>query len=155
MSPDDLYRVEQTISAINAGNLDPEGHAHACILALGFSGQRNPVGSAVLHLLESPTHPNRMLAVYHLARTLEKRSICAGRDSVDIAGDALAWYAFKGCPDCTGRGVINLEQQICKRCGGTGERKRPSNKVTAQAVSIVEEALRWLEMQERAQLRKA
>lgn len=148
-----MDRVEQAISAISSGNLDPDGWAHSRVMALGLSGQRNPLGSAVLHMIETQSSANAYLAVVLLSGELQRQSIGKSRESVDIARDALGWYMSKQCPICTGRGVLDIEQHQCPECQGRGHRARPSHKPTCDAIGVITQALDWLDGQMAARLR--
>lgn len=151
----ELVKVETTISAIGSGNLNPDSWSHSHILALGLSGNRNPLGSAVLHLIEHGNEQNRMLVRFHLAGEIERKGICRARDAIDVAVMAIAYIEHPHCPDCGGRGVINFEQAMCTTCRGTGDRARPSDKATCDAIGILNDALIWLENQQRARLQGA
>lgn len=148
----ELYRVEEAISAISSGSLDPETHAHSCILALGLSGQRNRLGASVLHLIERPGDNNRRVVLFFLAGTLQQKGVCKSRESIDVATEAIKWFEDRHCPKCHGRGVLNFEQAICGDCSGKGERSRPKSRMVADAVAVIEQALDWLESQQRARL---
>ena len=149
----ELYRVEQTISAVSSGNLDPEGWQHSCVMALGLSGQKNRLGSAVLHLIEHPNLDNYRLTINFLARVIVHDGIANESDSIDVANDALEWYESRHCPKCEGRGVLNFEQAPCTICSGTGDRARPANKQTADTVALIVHSLDWLESQQRVRLK--
>lgn len=146
MSDERVTRCEEALCAMASGNLDPTGWAHSRILALGLSGQRNPLGSAVLHWMEHES-ANEMLVRFHLAGEIERRNVAKARDSIDVANDAMKWWQHRHCPTCSGRGVLNFEQAICRACGGTGDQRRPSHKPVVDAVALIEEALSWLEGQ--------
>jgi len=149
----ELYRVEQTISAVSSGNLDPEGWQHSCVMALGLAGQKNRLGAALLHLIEHPNQDNYRLTINFLAVTIVHDGIAKEKESIDIANQALEWYEARHCPNCDGRGVLNFEQSPCMACGGTGDRARPGNRQVADAVALIVHSLDWLESQQRVRLK--
>lgn len=151
----ELVRVETTISAINSGNLEPASWSHSHVMALGLSGQRNPLGSAVLHLIEHPNTENRRVVLFFLAGQLEHLNVATNKESVEIAQYAVAWFEDAHCPMCGGRGVINFQQEQCKSCCGTGDKPRPENTQVRDAVSLLAQSLDWLESQQRARLSSA
>lgn len=153
MGSEDLIFDEQALTAIHSGNLDPNGWAHSRILALGSSAQRNPLGAALLHWLDSESCHTAFLARFLLATALAKQRVCRSKDSVDIAHDAMAWYLTRHCPTCYGRGVLNFEQDMCQVCSGTGTRASPSNPQVEQAVAVLIAALEHLDNQIHARLR--
>ena len=154
----DYAKVETTISAINTGNLDPNGWELNHIIALGFSGRRNPLGSALLHWIERESEHNAFLARFHLANELTRQKVCQPKESVDYAHEAMSWYRDQRCPDCRGRGnVPDVENPLlsiqCHKCGGTGDKGHPSNQTLRDAVSVLVDALNYLENQLHARLR--
>lgn len=151
----ELVKVETTISAINSGNLEPHSWSHSHVLALGLSGQRNPLGSAVLHLIENPNNENHRTVLFFLSGELERREIATHTDSVTVARQAMNWFQNCHCPVCKGRGVLNFEQEQCKECSGTGDKHPHSNNAIRDAVSLLTESLNWLENQQRARLSRA
>ncbi len=155
MAAEDLIYDEQCLTAIHAGNLDPEGWAHSRIMALGLSGQRNPLGAAILHWLDSESAGSAFIARFLLSTELVKQRVCRNRDAVDIAHDAMSWYLHRHCPTCQGRGVLNFEQDQCPVCVGTGTRAKPNHKETEQAISILVASLEYLDNQIHARLRGA
>lgn len=150
---DGMYKVEQTICACSSGNMDTDGWAHSCIVALGMSGVRNPLGVAALHLLEHPSAQNRRIAAFHLSERLIKSFGLTESDAIEVANEAIGWFVHRRCATCTGRGVINAAQAQCQDCGGTGASARPSGKRVADAVGMLVSAIDWLEEQLRARLR--
>ncbi len=152
---DDLYRVEEALVAINSGTLKPESWACDRILAHGLAGQRNRLGNALDHLLAHPNEPNLRLVTILLAGELEHGKVCRGRDSVDVARDALRWWGDQHCHRCHGRGVLDIQQAQCPECLGGGTRPRPSYKPVSDAIGMINQALQRMEGQLRASLKGA
>lgn len=142
----ELLRVEATISAISSGNLATDSWSHSHVLALGLSGQRNPLGSAVLHLIEHPTHESRRTVLAILCQTMQTGTI-------EQARHAINWFEDAHCPLCSGRGVIDFQQTQCPECHGSGDRKLPSDKTTQDAISLLNSSVDQLEHQQRARLK--
>ena len=87
---DDLNRVESAVTATASGNLTWELWPHDCATALGFAGQRNPLGFAVVRYLgDEPSGSAALGVILHLATVLIKR----GHDQKK-ANDA-AWLSGK------------------------------------------------------------
>jgi ribosomal protein L37AE/L43A len=152
---DDLYRVEETVCSINSGNLKPGGWDCDHIHAHGAAGQRNPLGNAVDHLLANPNADNLRLVRFMLSGELEKQGICKPKDSIDVATDALRWWADQRCPHCGGRGVTDFQQHQCQQCGGSGEKPRPSYKPVSDAIGVINQAVTRMEGQLRSSLKGA
>ena len=153
MCMDDLYRIEQTLNSLDTSDLSPDSFHNSCVMALGLSGQRNPLGSALLHLIHKPLQVNWMLARFLAASELEKQGVCTSKVSIDVATDALNWWYDDKCPRCEGRGVIDFEQTTCPECGGKRKKPAPSSKIVQDAVGVIDGALNWLENQQRARLK--
>lgn len=152
---DDLIRVESAVSATASGNLTYERWPYDYEMAIGFAGQSNPLGFAVLRYLgDEPSGSAALNLILHLATVLIKR----GNDpkkANDAAWAAVdAWNHIK-CPTCTGRGVMNIEQQQCAACNGTGERsKGDMSDIVRAGISALMEAERWMEGQLSAKLKR-
>ena len=152
---DDLNRVESAVTATASGNLTWELWPHDCATALGFAGQRNPLGFAVVRYLgDEPSGSAALGVILHLATVLiklghdQKRANDAAWAAVD------AWNHIK-CPACSGRGVTNFEQTLCQVCKGTGERdKATMPEIVREGISALMEAERWMEGQLAARLRR-
>lgn len=119
---DSSKRVEQAVSATSSGNMTPDQWQHDTATALGFAGRSNPLGFAVVrYLSDEPSAPTVWAVIMHLASALVRRGYDGSK-----ANDA-AWLAFEAwnnmrCPTCAGRGVLNIEQHICRACAGKGQR---------------------------------
>jgi hypothetical protein len=146
----ELNRTETVLSALTQGITGTWAEDH--VMAHGLSGQRNPLGNALNHLLANPSRGNMYLAVFLLSGELQKERIGHVMDSVDIARDAITYWLSWLCPACSGRGVINIEQDQCQECGGTGRRERPKDPVKS-AVSVIERHIEWMEGQLKARLK--
>lgn len=146
----DLYRVETVLSAMTVG--PGYGWSENHLIAHGWSGQRNPLGHALNRLLDCSTSGNVWLAEYLLAGQLCKQKVCRGKDSVDLARDALKYWRDPWCRTCKGTGVLNIEQERCDDCDGTGRKFRPAS--YEGALKVIEAAQEWMEDQLRGRLRR-
>lgn len=151
----DLNRVESAVSATSSGNLTWEQWPHDCATALGFAGQRNPLGFAVVrYLSDEPSGSAAMSIVLHLSTVLIKKGY-----ATDLANKA-AWVALDTwnhikCPACSGRGVMNIEQARCQACKGTGERDKANlPEIVRDGIGALMEAERWMEGQLSAKLKR-
>jgi len=151
----DLNRVESAVSATSSGNLTWEQWPHDCATALGFAGQRNPLGFAVVrYLSDEPSGSAAMSIVLHLSTVLIKKGY-----ATDLANKA-AWVALDTwnhikCPACSGRGVMNIEQARCPACNGTGERDKAClPEIVHDGIGALMEAERWMEGQLSAKLKR-
>ena len=152
---DDLNRVESAVTATASGNLTWEQWPHDCATALGFAGQRNPLGFAVVRYLgDEPSGSAALGVILHLATVLIKRGYDPKKAN-DAAWAAVdAWNHIK-CPHCAGRGVLNIEQQTCDACHGTGERDKAAlPEIVRDGISALMEAERWMEGQLAARLKR-
>jgi hypothetical protein len=152
---DNLNRVESAVSATSSGNLTWEQWPHDCATALGFAGQRNPLGFAVVrYLSDEPSSSAALDIILCLSTALIKKGHAAklANDAAWAAVDA--WNHIK-CPYCTGRGVLNIEQNECPACHGTGHRDKGAlPEIVRDGMSALMEAERWMEGQLAARLRK-
>lgn len=152
---DNLVRVESAVSATSSGDLTWDRWTLDCATALGFSGQRNPLGFALVRYLADPPSS---VSVWNVVLTLTSEIVKAGI-SADVAKDA-AWQAFDfwrdlRCSECHGRGHVGLAQAPCPSCGGSGERKLPDGpEVVRNAISSMIAAEQWMEGQLRARLKR-
>lgn len=151
---DDLYRVECAVSATSSGNLCWERWPINHAVALGFAGQRNPLGFAVVRFLSDAPGSSSVWAVeLALITDLIKRGF-----EHDVARDAaragFAYWRDSRCLSCHGRGITDQEQRVCPSCGGTGKRKLTNTSdPVKQAVSALIEAEQRMEGQLNARLR--
>lgn len=151
---DNLNRVESAVSATASGNLTWELWPHDCATALGFAGHKNPLGFAVVRYISAESSGTAMDVIMHLASVLTKQGHAAklANDAARAAVDA--WNHIK-CPHCSGRGVLNIEQQMCSACNGTGERDKAGlPEIVRDGISALMEAERRMEGQLAARLRK-
>lgn len=151
---DNLNRVESAVSATASGNLTWGQWPHDVATALGLSGQRNPLGFAVVRYLASATSYNAMALALQLATSLVSKG-ADGLSAQNAAYSAIvAWSDIK-CPSCQGRGVLNIQQQLCSDCSGTGERNLSGlAPVVRDGISALIEAEQWIEGQLAARLRR-
>ena len=148
----DHYRVESAVSATSSGNLTWEKWPHDVATALGFAGQRNPLGFAVVrYLSDTPSAVEVWNVVLVLATILATILGNKGqaRDSArESAWQAFEWWRDRRCPICHGRGNAGISQKMCMPCAGSGERSVPSGpSVLQQAISNLIEAEHWMERQ--------
>ena len=144
---ENMNRVESAVSATRSGNLTWEQWPHDCATALGFAGQRNPLGFAVVRYISAESSATAMAVILHLATALIKKGHAAklANDAAWAAVDA--WNHVK-CPYCTGRGVLNIEQNECPDCHGTGHRDKGAlPEIVRDGMSALMEAERWMEGQ--------
>ena len=144
----DHYRVESAVSATSSGNLTWEKWPHDVATALGFAGQRNPLGFAVVrYLSDTPSAVEVWNVVLVLATILGKQGLA--RDAArEAAWSAFEWWRDRRCPICHGRGNAGISQKMCMPCAGSGERSVPSGpSVLQQAISNLIEAEHWMERQ--------
>lgn len=157
---DNLNRVESAVSATASGNLTWEQWPHDCATALGFAGQRNPLGFAVVRYIEATDrHGTSSAVAWGLALQLATVLINRGHDKAtanDTAFRAIYAWNQRKCGHCGGRGVVSFDQKGCPVCSGTGE--RPLNEWPAEVrdgVSALIEAANRMEGQLASRLRGA
>lgn len=154
-SHDEMHRVESAVSATASGNLTYEQWPYDVSMALGISGQRNPLGFAVVrYLSDTPSAETAWDIILHLATAIAKRGH-PPRDANEAAWPTLsAWNSIK-CPHCSGRGVTNQQQAVCHACRGTGERDYSGlPTIVSDGLSCLMEAERWMDGQLAAKLRR-
>ena len=144
----DLNRVEVALSALSVGASYEWSENY--ILAHGLSGQKNPLGHALDHLLSKPNASSLWMAEYLLAKRLVEQKVCKSRDSIDMAREAISFWFNKHCPACRGTGVINIEQEQCQLCHGTGEKYHHA--AIDGALRVIENAVDWMDNQLRKRI---
>lgn len=151
----DNYRVESAVSATSSGNLTWEKWPHDVATALGFAGQRNPLGFAVVrYLSDTPSSIEVWNIVLVLATILIKKGV-ESDTAREMAWRGFEWWRDSRCTTCYGRGVTGKSQQLCPACGGTGERSLPSGPAPVlMAISELIEAEHWMERQLGSSLRR-
>ncbi|MBS1198141.1 MAG: hypothetical protein H6R18_1926 [Proteobacteria bacterium] len=143
----DLNRVESAVSATASGNLTWEKWPYDTAVALGLSGQKNPLGFAMVRWLGDQTSLSVWGVVLALSTLLIRRGVDA-KASNELAFQAFEFWNHMHCPDCAGRGVTGIEQGTCPACGGSGD--RPISHASAairDGVSLLIEAEQWMEGQ--------
>lgn len=153
---DELFRVESAVRATSSGNLTWERWTHDCAVALGFAGQRNPLGFAVVrYLSDEPSSAAVWSVVMVLAGVLVKRGF-DDKLTKDAAWAAFDFWRDSRCGYCAGRGVTGQDQQSCGVCGGSGQRKRPEDpEILSAGISELAAAEQWMEGQLRARMKGA
>lgn len=152
---DDLYRVESAVSATASGDLTWERWPIDSAVALGFAGQQNPLGFALVRYLgDAPSSVAVWNVVLVLAGQLNKKGITG--DSVkDVAWQAFDFWRDSRCRSCFGRGITGITQQLCSPCGGSGKRPLPDGPDPLRvAISCLIEAEQWMEGQLGARLKR-
>ena len=152
---EDMNRVESAVTATSSGNLTWEQWPHDCATALGLSGQKNPLGFAVVrYLSDGDSAAGCWNIILHLSTVLINKGYAANKAN-DAAWAAVdAWNHIK-CPACSGRGVTNFEQTTCQSCKGTGERdKGCMPDIVREGMSALMEAERWMEGQLASRLKR-
>lgn len=152
----ELNRVESAVTATASGNLTWERWTLDAAVALGLSGQKNPLGFAVVrYLSDPPSSMNTWNVVLVLAKEMQLRGVAA--DGIkEAAMHAFEFWKDDRCPACSGRGVMNIEQQQCRTCSGTGKRKMPRSDASIRTgIACLAEAETWMERQLAARLKRA
>lgn len=153
---DNLYRVESAISATSSGDLTYDRWTLDCAVALGFSGQRNPLGFALVRYLADPPSAR---AVRNVELVLATEIQCRGvavENITSVARLAFDFWRDVRCLQCHGRGHVGEAHAQCPSCGGTGQRKAPDGPEDLRmAISALIEAEQWMEGQLRARLKSA
>ena len=152
---ENMDRVESAVSATSSGHLTYGQWPLDCAIALGFAGQHNPLGFAVVrYLSDAPSGPAAWDMILHLATALIKRGHDPAKANNAAWAAVDAWNHIK-CSHCSGRGVLNIEQQQCDACNGTGERDNGSlPDIVRDGISALMEAERWMEGQLSNKLRR-
>lgn len=155
---ENMNRVESAISATSSGNLTWEQWPHDCATALGFAGQKNPLGFAVVRYLgDAPGSSATWGIVLNLATELIRLGYAADKAN-DASWAAIdAWNNLR-CNACGGRGHVYAENAaviICEVCGGSGEKdKSGMSDIVRDGISALMEAERWMEAQLSVRLKK-
>lgn len=153
---DNLNRVESAVSATSSGNLTWERWPHDVATALGFAGQRNPLGFAVVrYLAEPPSSVSVWNIVLVLAKCLEDQGV-DGAVSKEAACRGLDFWRDRRCLSCHGRGHVGDAHHQCPSCGGSGHRRMPDGPEPVRAaISALIDAEQRMEGQLRARLKGA
>lgn len=149
-----LYRVESAVSATSSGDLTWERWTLDCAMALGFSGQRNPLGFALVrYLADPPSAKSAMYVELVLATELQRRGVAIA-NITPAARKAFDYWRDIRCRTCHGRGHVGEAHIQCPACGGTGERPMPDGPEDVRTgISALIEAEQWMEGQLRARLK--
>lgn len=152
----ELVRLESAVSATASGNLTWEQWPLDCAVALGLSGQRNPLGFAVVrYLSDAPSAMNTWNLVLTLAAELERRKIETD-DIKEAAMKAFEFWRDSRCPSCGGRGMHAKTGVQCPPCGGSGRRVVPEHPAYLSAgVAALDEAETWMDRQLSARLKNS
>ena len=153
---DNLVRVESAVSATASGNLTWDRWTHDMAIALGISGQRNPLGFAMVrYLSDPPSVMNAQAVILTLAKQMLKQGVAA--DGInEVSSKAFEFWQNMRCPSCMGRGHTGRDGIKCQPCGGSGQKKIPAGPDPVRAgISCLVEAEEWLEGQLRSRMRNA
>lgn len=153
---DDLFRVESAVSATSSGNLTWDRWTLDVAVALGLSGQRNPLGFAVVrYLSDTPSAMAVWNVVLILAKEMQKRGVAS--DGInEVSFQAFEAWKDTRCPSCGGRGVAGIEQSLCLVCKGTGKRPVPESPDALRiGLGCLLEAESWMEGQLASRMRDA
>lgn len=153
---DNLYRVENAISATSSGDLTYDRWTLDCAVALGFCGQRNLLGFALVRWQANPTGRSEIAEVeLKLATEIQRRGV-AVENITSVSRQAFSFWNHINCLQCHGRGHVGEAHAQCPSCGGTGKRKAPDGPEDLRmAISALIEAEQWMEGQLRARLKSA
>lgn len=156
MINDNLSQVESAVTASSSGDLSWDHWSLDAVVALGFSGQRNPLGFAMVrYLSEPPAAANIWRIVLTLETQLRKRGV-DGSASRDFAWRAFDFWRDNRCRSCEGRGFSGTNAHQCPSCGGSG--KRPisddAHDSLRTAISLLLDAEQWMEGQLAARRRR-
>lgn len=152
MNGPDLVRVESAVSATACGDLTWCGWPHDYVMAIGLSGQRNPVGFAVVRYLSDESAVTAWALVLILSTEMVRRGYCLSADANDFAWKAFEFWKDMRCQKCSGRGVVS--HSVCPSCSGSG-RKSVGDGLSAirDGVNSLIEAENWMESQLRSRLK--
>lgn len=151
---DGLLRLESAVSATASGNLEWGRWPHDVSTALGFAGQRNPLGFAVVrYLADEPSSVSVWNVVLNLTSRLNGQGI-HGDEAKNAAWMAFDFWRDIRCRACHGRGHVGVAHQECPSCGGSGQRRMPDGpEAVRTAISALIDAEQWMEGQLRARLK--
>lgn len=141
-------RVEGAVSATSSGNLTWERWPHDSATALGLSGQRNPLGFAVVRFLSgTPSSVEVWNIILLIATALMKKGL-AQEVAREMAFQGFEWWRDSRCVNCGGRGVVDAAQRTCPDCRGSGRRRMPEHpSAVRDAISLLIESEQWMEGQ--------
>ena len=121
----DHVRVESAVSATSSGNLTWEKWPHDVAVALGLSGQNNPLGFALARFLsETPSSVEVWNIVLLLATILMRKKGLDQATAREIAFQGFEWWRDSRCITCSGTG-LDKQKRTCPYCGGSGRRRMP------------------------------
>lgn len=153
-----LMRVESAVTATASGDLSWGRWTHDCAVALGLSGQRNPLGFAVVRYL-SASSPSAMSAwdvVMHLAGEMERRGLAPDPSNRESAFQAFEFWREPHCRTCGGRGSVDGGARVCPTCKGSGERKTPAGPDAVRlGIECLMDAQSWMEAQLASRMRRS
>lgn len=141
-------RVESAVSATSSGNLTWEKWPIDVAIALGFSGQRNPLGFAVVRFLsDTPSSMEVWNIILQLATILMKANGLEQGLAREMAFQGFEWWRDSRCIECSGRGC-DSHRRTCPSCFGTGRRRMPEHPVAVRdAISLLLDAEQRMEGQ--------
>lgn len=151
---ENLFKFEAAISATSSGNLTYELWTHDYATAIGWAGQRNPLGFAVVrYLSEEPSSMN----AWGLALVLTDALMSQGY-SDDVAR-SVAWKSIEAwndlrCTSCSGRGV-SVDRKVCAVCDGSGQKDLNNfSGAVNDGIACLVKAEQWMESQLSSRLKR-
>lgn len=151
---DGLLRLESAVSATASGDLDWGRWPLDVSVALGFAGQRNPLGFAVVrYLADDPSSASVWGVVLNLTSQLNNQGF-HGEEAKNAALQAFDYWRDIRCRSCHGRGHVGVAHQECPSCCGSGHRQMPDGPEPVRvAISALINAEQWMDGQLRARLK--
>ena len=150
---EELYRVESAVSATSSGNLTWEKWPLDAAIALGLSGQRNPLGFAMVRWHAAQNSAAVWGVVLALATLLLEKGVDRTVAN-ELAFQAFEFWNNLHCRSCRGRGVTGIEQKTCPACGGSGDRPiSDAHEKIREGVGLLISAQQWMEGQLQALLK--
>lgn len=136
---DKLHRIEVLLSAFSDG-LSSEWST-SYVGAYAWASRKNPEGHAFVELYRDYSDRKFRIILHALAGTLERLNLYKAVDCFDAASDSLTWLFNGNCKPCGGTGVVDIHQQQCPFCQGTGKVYKPSSKAASEAFAMIHDAL--------------
>lgn len=155
---ENMNRVESAVTATSCGNLTWEQWPHDYATALGFAGQRNPLGFAVVRYLSDGESAAEAWNIILLLSTVLVMNGYEAAKAKDAAWAAVDAWSHLRCGQCGGRGQIYSDNAVvmqCPSCAGTGEPDKENlTDIVRDGIGALMEAERWMEGQLAARLKR-